>query len=132
MLATLLFVIGKPSAMGVLITSANETLYYPYFESTFGALHEPAAGIFGVLHAASPIDACTPLSNQSIHFDHKLSQIVIAMIGRCTIDAKMQVAQHAGFAAIIIFDSKDDHDFSMSGSSTGVYIPAREKQVMLC
>ncbi|KAJ7538377.1 hypothetical protein O6H91_11G045600 [Diphasiastrum complanatum] len=47
------------------------------------------------------------------------------MIGKCTFDAKVQVAQDAGFAAIIIFDNKDGHDLvSMSGSSTGVYIPA--------
>ena len=63
----------------------------------------------GILHIASPLDACAPLKNR-LKKDELLPPFVLIARGTCNFDKKVQNAQDAGFKAAIVYNSMDSFD----------------------
>lgn len=63
----------------------------------------------GILHIASPLDACSPLKN---HFskEESLPPFVLISRGTCNFDRKVKNAQDAGFQGAIVYNSMDSFD----------------------
>jgi E3 ubiquitin-protein ligase RNF13 len=65
--------------------------------------------VTGILHIASPLDACTPLKNR-FREEEPLSPFVLISRGTCNFDRKVKNAQEAGFQAAIVYNSMDSFD----------------------
>ncbi|KAJ7281184.1 hypothetical protein O6H91_Y366700 [Diphasiastrum complanatum] len=118
----LAFATGRGRASVVLLTPKNETIAFPDTEASF-APRISGAGLFGIVFVASPLDACKPLENGP--FPVQSFPIALVVRGECTFQTKVELAQNAGFAAVIVYDNEDNEDLiTMSGDSTGIKIPA--------
>ncbi|KAL2631601.1 hypothetical protein R1flu_016287 [Riccia fluitans] len=123
-LLLLTLLLGRVSATVVLMTSTNETFQFGDMESSFAA-RIPAAGILGVVYAAEPANACTPLTNAPIPERGLFSSFVVVARGDCSFEQKVRVAQAAGFNAVIVYNNEDNHDLvTMSGNGAGIHIHA--------
>lgn len=89
----------------------------------FAAPRVPASGVPGILYAASPLDACSPLLNY-VHHTGPLAPFVLISRGICNFDIKVKNAQDAGFAAAIVFNSVDfiDELVTSKPSSPLIYV----------
>ncbi|KAJ7561193.1 hypothetical protein O6H91_03G017700 [Diphasiastrum complanatum] len=117
-------ILGRVRSTVVLVTSTSDSLPFPDLEASF-APRIPGAGILGMLYAASPLDACQPLKNHPPSLKFPFFPIVIVARGECVFEAKVQHAQNAGFAAVIVYNNEDKKDLvTMSGNPLGIRIPA--------
>eukprot|EP00249_Psilotum_nudum_P012107 c23583_g1_i1 orf=301-1536(+) len=120
-LLTLIF--GRVNATIILITSANESLPFPDAEATFGP-QIPNSGMSGILFTAIPSNACEPLQN-IYHANSPVNGFLLVERGLCNFVTKVQHAQEAGYAAAIVYNNEDSNDLiTMSGSGSGIQIPA--------
>lgn len=62
-----------------------------------------SSGISGVLYAAEPLDACSPLTN---NVEKDTTSFALIIRGGCTFDDKVMTAQKAGFKAAIVYDNE--------------------------
>lgn len=123
-LVVLTLVLGRASAMVVLITAANETLPFPDMEAGF-APRVPASGVSGNFYGTFPLDACEPIINGPDPEIAELPTFAIVERGGCKFDVKVLNAQAAGFDAVIVYNNEEGHDLvSMYGSAENVLIPA--------
>lgn len=115
--------LSRVSATLLLITPSNDSIVFPDVEASF-ARRISGTGIAGLLSAASPLNACTPLEAA----DAKESNYPVFILierGDCNFVSKVQYAQDAGYAAAIVYDNEDGHDLvTMSGNGFGIEIPA--------
>ncbi|XP_002992777.2 receptor homology region, transmembrane domain- and RING domain-containing protein 2 [Selaginella moellendorffii] len=124
LLVVLTLVLGRASAMVVLITAKNETLPFPDMEASF-APRVPASGISGLFYEAYPLNACDAIINGPGLLIGSIPVFAIVERGGCKFDEKILNAQDAGFSAVIVYNNEEGHDLiSMSGSSDDVRIPA--------
>lgn len=72
------------------------------------------SGIMGMLHKASPVDACSPLVPSLHPARGSLPLFVLIERGVCNFDVKMRNAQEAGFEAAIVYNNQDDHELVTS------------------
>ncbi|KAJ7526204.1 hypothetical protein O6H91_17G087600 [Diphasiastrum complanatum] len=78
-----------------------------------------------MLYASSPLDACQPLKNSPPSLKFPFFPFVVVARGVCTFEAKVEHAQNAGFAAVIVYNNEDNEDLvTMSGNPAGIRIPA--------
>ncbi|XP_022683215.1 receptor homology region, transmembrane domain- and RING domain-containing protein 2 isoform X2 [Setaria italica] len=109
-------------ACNVVLMANNTTLSFDDVEATF----TPAvknSGANGVLYAAEPLDACSPLTTKAVK--GSASPFALVIRGGCQFDDKVRNAQNAGFKAAIVYDNEDNGVLvSMAGSSSGVHIYA--------
>lgn len=121
-LLTLLF--SRSSVAVILLNTRNESRSFPDMEAAFSR-RVPDGGVSGILHIASPLDACSPLKN---HFPKEdlLPPFVLISRGTCNFDKKVKNAQDAGFQAAIVYNSMDSFDelVTMSGSGEDIDIYA--------
>ncbi|TVU43822.1 hypothetical protein EJB05_10320 [Eragrostis curvula] len=91
-------------ACNVVLMANNTTLSFDDVEATFTPAVK-SSGVNGVIYAAEPLDACSPLRTKA---DHS-SAIPFALVvrGGCQFDDKVRNAQHAGFKAVIVYDNDD-------------------------
>ncbi len=82
----------------------------------FTAPHIPAGGVEGVLFAADPLDACSPLTNQPQ--GSQPAPFALIARGSCNFDIKVKNAQDAGFAAAIVFNTDDGIDELVTSMSS--------------
>jgi E3 ubiquitin-protein ligase RNF13 len=122
-LVLLTLLLDSGNAAVLLLTSNNESRSFPDMEAGF-APHIPAGGVEGVLFAADPLDACSPLTNQPQ--GSQPAPFALIARGSCNFDIKVKNAQDAGFAAAVVFNTDDGIDelVTMSGSSDGINIYA--------
>lgn len=64
------------------------------------------SGLNGVLYAAEPLDACSPLRTKAVKGAASPFSLVIR--GGCQFDDKVRNAQNAGFKAAIVYDDEDN------------------------
>nr|XP_034600074.1 receptor homology region, transmembrane domain- and RING domain-containing protein 2-like isoform X2 [Setaria viridis] len=92
-------------ACNVVLMANNTTLSFDDVEATF----TPAvknSGANGVLYAAEPLDACSPLTTKAVKGSASAFALVIR--GGCQFDDKVRNAQNAGFKAAIVYDNEDN------------------------
>lgn len=64
------------------------------------------SGANGVLYAAEPLDACSPLTTKVVK--GSASPFALVIRGGCQFDDKVRNAQNAGFKAAIVYDNEDN------------------------
>lgn len=82
------------------------------------------SGEHGTLFLASPLDACSPLTNTSIESDIDSPYVLIVRGGGCSFKDKVLRAQDAGFKAAIIYNNDDSFLVAMAGNPSGIHIHA--------
>ncbi|KAF8750612.1 hypothetical protein HU200_012317 [Digitaria exilis] len=119
MMACLMAQLG---AANVVLMGNNLTLSFDDIEASF-APGVKASGVNGIVYAAEPLNACSPLI---IKTGEGLSRPFALIIrGGCTFDEKVKNAQDAGFKAAIVYDNENSGVLvSMAGSSSGIHIYA--------
>ncbi|KAF8668276.1 hypothetical protein HU200_052331 [Digitaria exilis] len=109
-------------ACNVVLMANNTTLSFDDVEATFTPAMK-GSGLNGVLYAAEPLDACSPLTTKAAK--GAASPFALVIRGGCQFDDKVRNAQNAGFKAAIVYDDEDNGVLvSMAGSSSGVHIYA--------
>ena len=61
------------------------------------------SGVNGIVWAAEPLNACSPLANKAVM--GQPSPFALIIRGGCTFDEKVKNAQDAGFKAAILYDN---------------------------
>ncbi|XP_073141748.1 receptor homology region, transmembrane domain- and RING domain-containing protein 2-like [Henckelia pumila] len=119
------FLIGVFQAFGsVVLIGNNVTLSFENTESNFAPLVKRSEKC-GVLYAADPLDACSPLANKVISkLNDPRSPFVLIIRGGCSFEDKVRTAQAAGFRAAIVYDNENGALIAMAGHSVGINISA--------
>lgn len=63
------------------------------------------SGVNGVVYAAEPLNACSPLTTKAVKGPPCPFALIIR--GACTFDEKVKNAQDAGFKAAIVYDNEN-------------------------
>ncbi|KAF8098114.1 hypothetical protein N665_0273s0015 [Sinapis alba] len=112
------------SAKVILIRNNNITRSFDDIEANF-APSVKAAGEFGLLYVAEPLDACSNLMNKPEQRSNGTYPFVLIVRGGCSFEDKVRKAQRAGFKAAIIHDNEDRGILiAMAGNSGGIKIHA--------
>uniref|UniRef100_A0A0A9DLK4 RING-type domain-containing protein n=1 Tax=Arundo donax TaxID=35708 RepID=A0A0A9DLK4_ARUDO len=113
---------ARLGACNVVLMANNTTLSFDDVEATFTPAVE-GSGVHGVIYAAEPLDACSPLRRKAVEVSDSPFALIIR--GGCQFDDKVKNAQNAGFKAAIVYDNEDSGVLvSMAGSSSGIHIYA--------
>lgn len=116
-------ILGRANPTVVLVTSNNDSLSFPDAEASF-ARRVPEVGMVGGLFAANPSNACVPLQDYNTK-QAVLPAFLLIKRGDCNFVTKVQFAQDAGYAAVIVYNDEDGPFLvTMSGDGFGIEIPA--------
>lgn len=75
--------------------------------SAISAVDVNGSSICGALHAADPLNGCSPLSNPAVAPNEtNKTNFILMMRGQCNFSYKIQNAQAAGYHAAIIFANR--------------------------
>lgn len=125
-LCVLLCAFGCLTASGafadVLLIGNNFTLSFNAIAANFGRPVN-GSGEHGTIFLASPLDACSQLTN-TLTNDSVNSEYVLIIRGVCGFVDKVRRAQAAGFKAAIVYNDRDDNLIPMKGDSAEIHIPA--------
>lgn len=105
----------------ILLIGNNTSLSFNDVPAKFGR-PVTGSGEHGTIFLASPLDACSPLTNT---LTNKTSgYVLIVRGGGCDFVDKVRKAQDSGFKAAIIYNDKNSDLFPMGGKSSDIHIHA--------
>ncbi|KAI3513493.1 hypothetical protein L1887_20828 [Cichorium endivia] len=106
----------------ILLIGNNISLSFNAVAANFGR-PVTGSGEHGTIFLASPLDACSPLTN-TLTKDSINSAYVLISRGECEFAEKVRRAQAAGFKAAIVYNNEDSNLIAMGGDATGIHIHA--------
>ncbi|XP_034586463.1 receptor homology region, transmembrane domain- and RING domain-containing protein 1 isoform X5 [Setaria viridis] len=121
-LCVMVCLMAQLGAANVVLMGNNLTLSFDDIEASF-APGVKASGVNGIVYAAEPLNACSPLTINAV--EGLPSPFALVIRGGCAFDEKVKNVQDAGFKAAIVYDNENSGVLvSMAGSSSGIHIYA--------
>lgn len=105
----------------ILVIENNIISSYNSIAANFGR-PVTESGERGTIYLASPLDACSPLTNSLTKDTINSPSFVLIIRGVCGFVDKVRRAQDAGFKAAIVYNDKDDNLFPMTGDPDDIDI----------
>ncbi|XP_023755729.1 receptor homology region, transmembrane domain- and RING domain-containing protein 2 [Lactuca sativa] len=104
----------------ILLIGNNISLSFKSVPANFGR-PVTGSGEHGTIFLASPVDACSPLTN-TLTKDSINSGYLLIIKGGCEFVDKIRRAQAAGFKAAIVYNDEDSNLFPMMRDPGGIHI----------